>query len=186
MTKINQLQRTLKAVSKLQPIEIISPLDLRKLCSKIIINKNGCWEWQGARNEKGYGTVFYNSKPFMCHRLMFKLFKDELKNLIVCHHCDNPCCCNPSHLFLGTHKENINDCINKGRSKVFEKKHIAHNAKLSKKEAGKIVEFLAMNPETGSRQLADKFKIPMSIAKDIKRGRSYGNLIEHFECLNWD
>jgi hypothetical protein len=185
MANLRQLRKAQKAISLLHPREIITPTNLRKLYSKIIISKDGCWEWQGARSAKDYGVVSYNKTIYFSHRLFYKLFKGELiSGYQICHHCDNPCCVNPDHLFIGTNKDNVQDCIRKGRrSQSFEKKHIAHNASLTKEEAEKIVTFAALNPLATSTQISEKFKISKQLAKDVKRGRSYGNLIEHFEEL---
>ena len=74
--------------------------------------ETGCWEWQGAKNKKGYGRLAQG----LTHRLMYALwFKEEPGDRFVCHHCDNPGCINPTHLFLGTHQDNMEDAYQKGR-----------------------------------------------------------------------
>jgi hypothetical protein len=76
-----------------------------------------CWEWTGYRHEEGYGVFTVNSKQKKAHRLTWEfVFSPIPDGLEVCHKCDNPPCCNPSHLFLGTHVDNISDMINKGRA----------------------------------------------------------------------
>lgn len=80
--------------------------------------KNGCWEWQKYKNEWGYGRLRHNGKKVLAHRASYEVFKGDFdKNLLVCHSCDNPSCVNPDHLFLGTNKDNVDDCISKGRHK---------------------------------------------------------------------
>ena len=78
-----------------------------------------CWWWTNSCNKQGYGQVRYEGKLVKIHRLAVHLnslcrFKLDSK-LEVCHICDNPKCFNPIHLFIGTHKENMDDAIEKGR-----------------------------------------------------------------------
>lgn len=79
-----------------------------------------CWKWSGARLSDGYGRFKTDGKFITSHRFSYILhFGDIPKNQCVCHRCDNPPCCNPEHLFLGTKKENADDRDKKGRNVNF-------------------------------------------------------------------
>lgn len=85
------------------------------------INKNkenDCWEWTGGTQSRGYGItgIPKTRKKIVTHRASYEAFIGEIpKGLYVCHKCDNPPCCNPNHLFVGTQKENLQDMVRKGR-----------------------------------------------------------------------
>lgn len=76
---------------------------------------NGCWEWTGCiRN--GYGRISINDKMYQAHRVSWEIVNGEIpEGLFICHHCDNRKCIKPSHLFLGTNSDNMQDMIKKGR-----------------------------------------------------------------------
>lgn len=75
-----------------------------------------CWPWTGGQS-KGRGMLYQNGRSTYAYRVAFALANDvRIPNgMMICHRCDNPICCNPSHLFLGTAKDNLHDCMSKGR-----------------------------------------------------------------------
>lgn len=82
----------------------------------------GCWVWNGAMDKAGYGKILKepgkNQAYFFAHRLSYQIHYGEFNNEFhVCHKCDNPSCVNPEHLFLGTHQDNMDDMVRKGRGK---------------------------------------------------------------------
>jgi len=91
---------------------------LNRLFSAIQIpsNPDQCFIWVGEKTYNGYGEIRCRGKHLRAHRVMYGLYYGvEPGNKSVCHTCDNPACCNPKHLWLGTHQENMQDMVRKGR-----------------------------------------------------------------------
>lgn len=87
-----------------------------RFLKSIRITDSGCWEWQKSRWESGYGKVGVYRQIVAAHIVSYRLFRGPIADgLFVCHECDNPPCVNPDHLFLGTHQQNMDDMVAKGR-----------------------------------------------------------------------
>jgi len=79
-------------------------------------NPDDCWEWTAYRDKAGYGIVKWGEQSGPASRVAWLLTFGAIPDgLFALHSCDNPPCCNPSHLFLGTKKTNTDDMIRKGR-----------------------------------------------------------------------
>ncbi len=75
-----------------------------------------CWMWTGAINGRGYGSLVIDAKAMTPHKLAATLSMGTVPDgMYVCHRCDNPPCCNPDHLFIGTPLQNISDAYEKDR-----------------------------------------------------------------------
>ena len=79
-----------------------------------------CWEWTGAKNNKGYGklsrSVDGKRRDLLAHRYSYELHHGPVPDdLVVCHRCDNRLCVRPDHLFIATQSENVKDSVKKGR-----------------------------------------------------------------------
>lgn len=87
--------------------------------AKIVVVEGGCWEWTGSTNPSGYGELGLGGRHeglVAAHRLSWELHVGPIPDgLWVLHRCDNPPCCNPDHLFLGTRTDNVRDMYAKGR-----------------------------------------------------------------------
>lgn len=98
-------------------IEQVKAATIERFWSKIKFGDlNECWEWQANRSAKGYGKFKVDGEKKLAHRFLFIQLNGAMpSNILACHSCDNPTCCNPNHLFAGTYKDNIQDMIRKGR-----------------------------------------------------------------------
>ena len=77
---------------------------------------DACWPWTASKRRKGYGRIRIGGPAFVASRVAYLIgFDVDPGSLLVLHRCDNPPCCNPAHLFLGTHQENMTDSVTKGR-----------------------------------------------------------------------
>ena len=81
-----------------------------------LIRDGDCLVWTGARDRYGYGWFEFQGKTLRTHRIAWELANGPIPGgLWVCHHCDNPPCCNTAHLFIGTRRDNVLDMSAKGR-----------------------------------------------------------------------
>ena len=132
---------------------------------------DSCWVWVGYKNKHGYGMLMVNKKLTSAHRLNFYRYIENPIGKCVLHRCDNPSCVNPDHLWLGTHKENTKDMIQKGRQNP--KYGEATKATSISKE---IIISIRNDNISNSRELSEKYNISRSQAHKIKtnKTRIYG------------
>jgi|SRR6185369_10172253 len=115
------------------------------LWSKVDIRGNNeCWPWKGFRNNQGYGRTWINDCGYYAHRVIFNLANPGVIDLrspknkgshgFIMHSCDNPSCCNPDHLKVCTHQENMDDKVAKGRQTKWTDSTNSPRAKLSQED----------------------------------------------------
>lgn len=147
---------------------------LRKNYESKVVRKEGCWDWNGVKDKDGYGQIPCGyHKQAKAHRVSWTLHNGNIpKGIIVCHKCDNPPCTNPEHLFLGTKKDNDNDCRKKGRAAVGSKQP---KAKIKERDVIMIKRLI----ETGvaGYKLGKAFNISKSQISAIKNGKSWKHVV---------
>jgi hypothetical protein len=132
---------------------------------------NECIEWGGARNPAGYGRVAHKGKNALAHRVAYCAANgieiERIRGLMVLHSCDNPGCVNPSHLRLGTHRDNMKDKVKRGRC-VPAKGSSNGRAKLTEKDIPIIRRLLAEGKP--QREIAKDFGVAQPQIKNIANG----------------
>lgn len=129
-----------------------------------------CWPWPGTRSAGGYGRVAHGGREAYAHRLSFEIHHGPIApGMFVCHHCDNPPCVNPAHLFAGTAADNGADMAAKGRSRNGGLRGTNHpQAKLTEADVLEIRRRYAKG-ETGV-SLAREFDIqPTTVSWIVRR-----------------
>lgn len=141
------------------------------ILSKVaFIPESGCWIWLGSASGDGqYGRIRFNGKNWNVHRLLWELENGPIPNgFILCHKCDIGFCCNPKHLFLGTHQDNANDKIAKGRQPRGE------DSGGSKLLTSEVIEI--RNSDEPSIVLAEKYGVDDSTISAIRRNKYWRHI----------
>ena len=138
-----------------------------------------CWPWLGYSNGK-YGRTEINDKSYYAHRVIFDLVNPGIINLnapkntdehgFIMHSCDNPICCNPKHLSIGTHADNMADKVAKGRQKFFPS-DTGPRCKLTMEQARQARQL--RKDGISVINLAKQFGISLPSMKTLLAGKSY-------------
>jgi len=128
-----------------------------------------CWLWIGHTNRDGYGRLaVYHRGMQLAHRISWEIHNGPIPDgLNVLHHCDIPACVNPSHLYLGTQKDNVRDMIVRGRANWENRKAGEENgnAKLTETEVREIRKLHAIGNST--RRLARIYQVGKTTVKHV-------------------
>lgn len=130
--------------------------------SKGLGPQGDCWEWAKGRVQQGYGRLSVGRSEVRAHRFSYELAYGPIpEGMMVCHRCDNPPCCNPEHLFLGTALENNQDKAEKDRT-LYGEDH--HKAKLKDEDIIAI-----RNDPRSHRQMAAVYGVTHGLIGMIRR-----------------
>lgn len=132
---------------------------------EVRVTENECWEViSHCTDNAGYGQY----KNQRAHIVMYKKHKGEIpKGMHVRHICDNKLCCNPKHLILGTHKDNMQDALERDRFNPKRKLNIEQ-----------VIQILEMLPNFTETEIANKYGIKRQTVNDIKHRRIWEKELE--------
>lgn len=141
-----------------------------RFMSKVEKKESGCWMWTGSGLIKGYGHMHCLLKHVTCHRLSWMINIGKIPDgLCVLHKCDNRRCVNPDHLFLGTNKDNQDDCRKKGRHAWLRGERLP----LTKLTAAQAFEAKQRLKSESFRSIARDMGVHFDTIRAIKRGQSW-------------
>lgn len=140
---------------------------------------SGCWLWLSALNVNGYGQLKCGGYAGYAHRYSYQHLVAggaDIRGKLVCHKCDNPCCVNPDHLFLGSAADNMADCIRKGRhasqrpTTNYARGVDAARAKLNERS---VKEIRRLKGVLGQRKIAAAFGVTRGAVRCIHAGETW-------------
>lgn len=156
------------------------PIDIDKITDGVKVRfwskvkkTDGCWLWVGgARNPAGYGQFKFNGKQIAAHRFSYAVtHNDDPQGFVICHHCDNPQCVNPDHIYKGTATDNAADRENRGRSN----RPVGENRSDTKLTNAQVLRMreLYSNGEQSIYGLSSKFGVVAQNVHEIVTGKLY-------------
>ncbi len=156
----------------LRPRNTLPTLDeLKSFCG--IDPETGCWLWGRCRDTSGYGLLTIGGKIRKVHRLAFLMANGNLDdNACVLHKCDTPACINPNHLFQGTKKDNVDDCIRKNRHTK------GHKVGVSKLTEDQVLVILESSKSTNVKtaEIARRFGVSTNTIRHIIKGLTWSHI----------
>lgn len=177
----------MKRLSDFSIIELINlrPEFYAEKMQQYVAETNGCWRWTGnftytAKGPEPYGRLSIrhekSTRKLRAHRVSYALHHGvDPGDLQVCHKCDNTLCINPSHLFLGTAFDNMQDMVKKCRFARQDGQH-NHNSKLTKDSAKEIIRQILLGRT--NKAIAEDFDVSHSAVSLIRRGKQWRDAAE--------
>ena len=135
----------------------------------VIDPQTGCWNWQGTLSRQGYGEFRWRGTSYRASRIALELDGRPVPaDLHACHHCDNPACVRPSHLYVGTSKDNARDAADRG---LLRRGELHPQAKLTESQVRKI------RSAVGTlKVIAAQFDVSPSAVSFIRKRKSWAHV----------
>lgn len=135
-----------------------------------------CWNWTGALSKGGYGQIWVREhhRPIIASRVAWELHRGGIADgLFVCHHCDNPRCVRPDHLFLGTISDNNKDAGKKGRSRTQKYPEQQSGDRNGRAKLTWAIVDEIRSSENSIHELAEKFHVPYKLIWRVRAGETW-------------
>jgi HNH endonuclease len=161
-------------------MRIYSERDIERFWNKVDIrDPDECWDWKGGFSRKGYGRFTVKTRKIGAHIVAYELTYGPIIDLCVCHSCDRPMCCNPNHLWPGTHGDNLRDAYQKGRrlplARLSSQAGVDNpRAILTEKNVRQILQYL---PTRTNIEIGEMFGVHHSTISCIRRGKTWQDII---------
>jgi hypothetical protein len=143
-------------------------------------DKDACWEWVGLakvgpKNPAPYGMLGWRGKHSRAHRVAYEITNGPIPaGAMVLHRCDNSLCCNPKHLYLGNHAQNMRDMVARNRRKGVGRGEKNGRAKLTQEQANEIRAAYAGGARS-QQSIADQYGISQFAVSQIIANKRYRN-----------
>lgn len=141
---------------------------------------SGCWLWTGGSDDRGfpfqqYGRMCVHGVTIAAHRASWMAHRGAIpEGMLVCHKCDTPLCVNPEHLFLGTHKDNTRDMVEKGRDEPTKATRRGQGSNFAKLTPDQVLSIRA--DDRVQRMIANDYGISQPCVSLIKRFKNWSSL----------
>lgn len=167
------------AIARAAKADKTPPIQQRFWSKVDVRGESDCWPWTAAVRSKkeGYGAFWMNGRHHPTNRIALMLSGVEVQDgMVACHKCDNPNCCNPRHLFVGTPRENNDDKVLKGRNP----KGQSHG--MARLTDAQTAEILSLKPTSGKRlaagvpqEIANKYGITKQYVSELMGKKQFKN-----------
>jgi hypothetical protein len=153
----------------------VAPLEERFLQRVNQDGPNGCWLWTGNTQPTGYGSIWEKGKSVYAHRVSYELYNGPIPaGMFICHHCDNPRCVNPKHLFAGTQAENMQDMKYKGHARHPRPDSQGERHPMAILTVSQVLEIRDLKEQGNStREISLAYGVSKACIKDIIGRRSW-------------
>lgn len=138
----------------------------------LLVPVGDCLEWSGAVDSRGYGNLSWNGRKMRAHRVAYEIANGKIPKgeghhgTVVMHSCDNRLCCNPEHLSIGTHADNMADMAKKGRRKSIAEGESNGRCKLTEDQV------IAIRKDTrGKRVIAPEYGVSPAQIQRIRNNQ---------------